>query len=64
MNKTNGATISRNYELFCHMANEHGLTLIDSEMHEIELIVARMLTNDRGCETERCAGSELGGALC
>ena len=28
-----------NQTLFDHMANEHGLTLLESEMHEIECIV-------------------------
>jgi len=36
----------RNQELFTHMSREHGLTLLESEMYEIELIVARMMAAD------------------
>ena len=43
----------RNQELFNHMSREHGLTLLESEMHEIELIVARTLANDRVQEAAR-----------
>ena len=35
----------RNQELFDHMSREHGLTLLESEMHEIWLIVARTLVS-------------------
>ncbi len=31
--------MSMTQRLFAHMAREHGLTLLDSEMHEIERIV-------------------------
>lgn len=40
----------RNQELFNYLSREHGLTLLESEMHEIELIVDRMLANDRAQE--------------
>ena len=43
----------RNQELFNYMSREHGLTLLESEMHEIELIVARTLANDRVQEAAR-----------
>lgn len=43
----------RSQELFTYMSREHGLTLTESEMHEIELIVARMLAKDRVQETAR-----------
>lgn len=43
----------RNQELFNHMSREHGLALLESEMHEIELIVARTLANDRVQEAAR-----------
>jgi len=38
---------TRAQALFDHMSCEHGLTLLDAEMHEIELIVSRMLDADR-----------------
>lgn len=37
----------RTQELFNYMSREHGLALTESEMHEIELIVARMLEADQ-----------------
>lgn len=40
-------TSMRNQELFNLMAREHGLTLLESEMHEIEIVVARTLATDR-----------------
>lgn len=40
----------RTQELFDYMSREHGLTLLESEMHEIELIIARMLEADRKWE--------------
>lgn len=48
----------RNQELFSHMSRKHGLTLIESEMHEIELIVARTLAIDREQDAAR-SGAEL-----
>lgn len=36
-------------KLFDYMSREHGLTLLDSEMHEIELIV-RARTDDDLCD--------------
>ena len=53
-------TSMRNQELFNYMSREHGLTLLESEMHEIELIVARMLATDREHEAARQRGAELG----
>lgn len=46
-------TSMRNQDLFNYMSREHGLTLLESEMHEIELIVARMLAIDRAQEAAR-----------
>ena len=43
----------RNQELFNYMSREHGLTLLESEMQEIEIIVARMLATDREHEPAR-----------
>jgi hypothetical protein len=45
----------RNQDLFNHMIREHGLTLLESEMHAIERIVARTLAADRAQEAARSA---------
>lgn len=52
----------RNQELFDLMAHEHGLTLLESEMHEIEIVVARTLATDREHEAARQNGAALGAA--
>jgi len=39
--------VVRNQELFDLMSRDHGLSLLDSEMYEIEIVVARMLARDR-----------------
>lgn len=35
------------FGLFCHMSDEHGLTLLDSELHEIERLVAQDAQKER-----------------
>ena len=44
--------------------SDHGLTLLESEMDEIEIVVARMVATDREQEAERQGSSELAGAPC
>lgn len=50
----------RNWELWKHMVDNHDLHLLDSELYEIELIVAKILANDRATKTEHSNGSESG----
>jgi hypothetical protein len=49
----------RNQPLWDHMVNEHDLHLLDSEIYEIELIVARMLADDGESEPALRSSSEL-----
>lgn len=50
----------RNQELFNLMARDHGLTLLESEMHEIEIVVARTLATDRRPESESAPDAVVG----
>lgn len=52
-------TLTPRQRLFNHMAQDHGVTLLESEMHEIEIIVADILADDRRLETGRRSSSEL-----
>lgn len=45
--------LMRNQKLFNYLSREHDITPIASEMHEIEMIVARMLATDRTQEAAR-----------